>query len=84
MKHRAIAAVLFPLLAASAWVAAQSQTPPAAAAGPAAAPPQAKAAPAPRAERPTTYADARVCLEFPTTTQIIACAERYRWRKSGT
>ncbi len=23
-------------------------------------------------------ADPRVCLEFPTTAQIIACAERYR------
>jgi hypothetical protein len=27
-------------------------------------------------------ADARVCLEFPTTMQVIQCAEKYRNRKA--
>jgi hypothetical protein len=29
-------------------------------------------------------ADARLCLEFPTNTQLIMCAEKYRpdWRRS--
>lgn len=29
--------------------------------------------------RPRADADARVCLEFPTTMQIIKCSEKYRW-----
>jgi hypothetical protein len=29
-------------------------------------------------DRPPSSVDPRVCLEFPTTAQIIACAEKYR------
>jgi len=29
--------------------------------------------------RVPSKADARVCLEFPTTMQIIKCSEKYRW-----
>ena len=31
-------------------------------------------------DRPSTQ-DPRVCLEFPTSEQVIACAERYRPRR---
>ena len=34
--------------------------------------------PAPPSSRRDAHADARVCLEFPTELQIIACAEKYR------
>jgi hypothetical protein len=72
----------------SAGVAAQAQNAaPAAKAGsaqPASAP--AKAAhpkAAPRAtNRTSTWADARVCLEFPTNAQIIKCSEKYRFMKA--
>lgn len=53
--------------------------------GPAATtPPPAAAAPPATTERgrPAAHADARVCLEFPTELQVIACAEKYRWAKS--
>lgn len=44
-------------------------------------------APAPPPEiarrRAAAHADARVCLEFPTDLQVIACAEKYRWAKGG-
>lgn len=50
------------------------------------APPPPPAASAPPARtvrgRATAHADARVCLEFPTELQVIACAEKYRWAKS--
>ncbi len=59
---------------------------------PAPAPPPAPAADAPKAAVPykvveprhvadyplPSSVDPRVCLEFPTTAQIIACAEKYR------
>jgi len=32
--------------------------------------------------RAAAHADARVCLEFPTELQVIACAEKYRWAKA--
>lgn len=45
-----------------------------------------KAVPAKTASRPmnrtSTWADARVCLEFPTNAQIIKCSERYRFMKA--
>jgi hypothetical protein len=44
-------------------------------------PPPAAPAPPATAER-GRHADARVCLEFPTELQVIACAEKYRWAKS--
>lgn len=33
--------------------------------------------------RAAAHADARVCLEFPTELQIVACAEKYRWAKGS-
>jgi hypothetical protein len=36
----------------------------------------------PRAASRTTWADARVCLEFPTNAQIIKCSEKYRFMKA--
>ena len=64
-------------------VPALAQTPaPAAKAGstrPASAPAKAT----PRAtNRRSTWADARVCLEFPTNAQIIKCSEKYRFMKA--
>jgi hypothetical protein len=46
----------------------------------AAATPLAVSAPPPPSDRPrdAAHADARVCLEFPTALQVIACAEKYR------
>ena len=39
-----------------------------------------KAKPTKRARgRVPSTADARVCLEFPTTMQIVKCSEKYRW-----
>jgi hypothetical protein len=38
---------------------------------------------APRAKHRTwTWADARVCLEFPTNAQIIKCSEKYRFMRA--
>lgn len=47
---------------------------------PVAATPPAVSAPPPPTDRPrdAAHADARVCLEFPTALQVIACAEKYR------
>ncbi len=47
-------------------------------------PPRTAPAPPARTERrrAAAHADARVCLEFPTELQVIACAEKYRWAKS--
>ena len=62
---------------------AQNTPPPAAKAGsaaPAMAP--AKAAPRTKVRAATTWADARVCLEFPTNVQIIKCSEKYRFMKA--
>jgi len=43
------------------------------------------AKPAKRARHrvPSNPADARVCLEFPTTAQIIKCSEKYRWASAS-
>ena len=69
-------ALAFFFLACSSAVA-QGQ---AASNAPAAAPaPPAVSAPPPPTDRPRdAHADARVCLEFPTALQVIACAEKYR------
>jgi len=32
--------------------------------------------------RTSNWADARVCLEFPTNVQIIRCSEKYRFMKA--
>jgi hypothetical protein len=71
----------------SAGVPALAQNPaPAAKAGstrPASAPAKAaRTKAAPRATNRTTWADARVCLEFPTNAQIIKCSEKYRFMKA--
>ena len=51
----------------------------------AAVPAAAAAAPARHAKRRSwTYADARVCLEFPTNLQIMRCAEKYRFMRVRT
>jgi len=68
------------LLFAAASAGAQTPAP-----TPTHAPPQpAPSAPAPQAgdDRPSTR-DPRVCLEFPTREQTIACAERFRSRRAG-
>jgi hypothetical protein len=74
--------------------AAPAAKPAAPASAPAAAPAPATnvaAAPAADAEKPVkkvrhrapSKADARVCLEFPTTAQIIKCSEKYRWASAS-
>lgn len=80
MKHDATV-LLFPLaLALSASALAQPAAPPAPAAdAPKAAAPYKTVEPRQVADYPLpSSVDPRVCLEFPTTAQIIACAERYR------
>ena len=42
---------------------------------------RAKTAPRPT-NRTSTWADARVCLEFSTNAQIIKCSEKYRFMKA--
>lgn len=88
MKHDATV-LLFPLaLALSASALAQ----PAPAAPPAPAADASKVAAPYKTVEPRQVADyplpssvdPRVCLEFPTTAQIIACAERYRPGKRRT
>jgi hypothetical protein len=60
---------------------AQNQAP-AAKAG-SARPAKAPAKAAPRAtNRTSAWADARVCLEFPTNAQIVKCSEKYRFMKA--
>lgn len=69
------------LLLATATAGAQAPAP-----APGSAVPQpVSTAPAPRAadDRPSTN-DPRVCLEFPTREQVIACAERFRPRRAAT
>ena len=88
MNNIALAGALLAALALPLPAVAQSPAAaPAPKQAPAAAP--AAAAPAPAAEpaKPVkkvrhgvpSKADARVCLEFPTTMQIIKCSEKYRW-----
>jgi hypothetical protein len=77
MKLDAPSLVLAGLFLACSSAIAEAQAPNAAA--PAAAPPPAVSAPpAPTDRRRDAHADARVCLEFPTELQVIACAEKYR------
>ena len=94
MNKIALAGVVIAVLALP--LAASGQTQPAAPApkaAPAASKPAA-AAPAPppadtakpvkrASHRVPSKADARVCLEFPNTMQIIKCAEKYRYASSG-
>lgn len=64
-----------------------AQTPQPAPEPAAAAPAPAKATPASHAKRHSrhwTYADARVCLDFPNNLQISRCAEKYRYMRVPT
>lgn len=77
MKLGAPSLALAGLFLACSSAAAQGQaanTAPAAAT----APPAVSAPPPPTDRRRDAHADARVCLEFPTELQVIACAEKYR------
>jgi hypothetical protein len=78
MKLRAPSLVLAGLFLACSSAIAEAQAPNTAARS--AAMPPTVSAPPPPTDRPrdATHADARVCLEFPTTLQVIACAEKYR------
>lgn len=68
-------------LAALPWAQAQSPAQPPAA-RPAKAAPSVKPVAATMSADPLpSSVDPRVCLEFPTSAQVIACAERYRPRK---
>jgi hypothetical protein len=78
MRLNAPSLALAGLFVACSSAIAEAQTPNTAA--PAAATPPAVSAPPPPTDRPrdAAHADARVCLEFPTALQVIACAEKYR------
>jgi len=81
MKLGAPSLALAGLFLACSSAAAQGQAAnaaPAAAAALTAAPPTLSAPPPSTDRRRDAHADARVCLEFPTELQIIACAEKYR------
>ena len=82
MKSLAAGIVLIAMMLAPSIVPVSAQTRPdappvTAAAAPTAAPEDEKPA-APRGKGKWLKADARVCLEFPTTMQIIKCSEKYR------
>ena len=89
MNNIALAGVVIAALALP--LAASGQTQPAAPSpkgAPAAAAPQPAATdvakPVKRAShRVPSKADARVCLEFPNSMQVIKCAEKYRYASSG-
>ncbi|MGE5142216.1 MAG: hypothetical protein ACM3OA_02145, partial [Acidobacteriota bacterium] len=67
---------------ALAYVAASAQVPAPAPAPTAGAPATAPAKAPARGKAAGTPADARMCLEFPTNAQVIACAEKYRHMKA--
>jgi len=76
MKSTAFAMVLLFALAG----ATSAQTPAPAPNAPVT-PPEKTGDAALAAERLPSSVDPRVCLEFPTSAQVIACAEKYRPRK---
>ena len=79
MNQRVIATGLFAVLAGLATAMAQSPAPSDASAGTPVATFQRDVNGSIRPARESaTDADARLCLEFPTNTQIIMCAEKYR------
>jgi hypothetical protein len=78
MKLGAPSLVLAGLFLACSSAIAEAQAPNTAAPVAAATPPAVSAPPAPTDRRRDAHADARVCLEFPTELQVIACAEKYR------
>ena len=77
MKLGAPSLALAGLFLVCSSVAVQGQAPNTAPAA-TTAPPVASAPPQPTDRRRDAHADARVCLEFPTELQVIACAEKYR------
>jgi hypothetical protein len=77
MKLGAASLALAGLSVASSSAIAQGQAPSTAPAA-AATPPAVSAPPPPTDRRHDSHADARLCLEFPTALQVIACAEKYR------
>ena len=92
MNQRQTFAVACAVLAAISMAAAQAPAPgaqapaPAATAAPtpAATPPRLEMKPPARAPRyAPVSADARGCLEFPSNTEVIKCAEKYLHRRSG-
>jgi hypothetical protein len=76
MKYKAFAVILLLALAN----ATSAQTPAPAPNAPAV-PLVKQGSAALAADRLPSSDDPRVCLEFPTTAQVIACAEKYRPRK---
>jgi hypothetical protein len=68
--------LLVALLAVNAAALAQSPTPAAPTADK-----DAAAQPRMASDGPPSSQDPRVCLEFPTREQVIACAEKYRPRR---
>ena len=81
MKLGAPSLALAGLFVACSSAAAQGQaanTAPAATAAAGATAPAVSDPPPSTDRRRDAHADARVCLEFPTELQIIACAEKYR------
>jgi len=80
MNRRQTAAVVFVGLVAVPLAIAQS-APPAASPSPSAATTFDEAAQASAPAKRDSGGDARLCLEFPTNLQIIACAEKYRTHK---
>jgi hypothetical protein len=81
MKPLAAGTALIAIAVAQAIIPASAQTQPAPPASVAAVTPPAADEDKPAASRAKgkwLKADARVCLEFPTTLQIIKCSEKYR------
>jgi hypothetical protein len=79
MNQKVIATALFATLSGLATAMAQSPAPSDASAAPPAAKSQRETKGSIRSARESvTDADARLCLEFPTNTQVIMCAEKYR------
>lgn len=68
--------LLVALLAVNAVALAQSPAPTAPSSDK-----EAAAQPRTASEGPPSSQDPRVCLEFPTREQVIACAEKYRPRR---
>lgn len=84
MNRNATVIVLFGTILAMSFAYAQGAGPATGTAGAMAAPDSVAPARVAAERRGLTGADARHCLEFPTNLQIIACAEKYRPRRSGT
>lgn len=74
--------VVLAVALSSAGVPALAQNPAPAAKAGGAQPAKAPAKAVRRAANRTTWADARVCLEFPTNAQIIKCSEKYRFMRA--